>query len=116
MFKRIWLYILVVAVLLSACKGANQPTTVAPATSEKPTAATSVPTRIAVSLPTAADTATVEPTVASTMEIDPGPGCTLISYLPDDPSGSLYPPVTAKDWVQGPATAQVTVIEYGDFQ
>ena len=116
MFKRIWLFILLAAVLLPACKSANQPTTAAPATTEKAMAATSLPTRIAVSLPTAADTATVEPTVASTMETDPGPGCTLISYLPDDPSGSLYPPVTEKDWVQGPATAQVTVIEYGDFQ
>jgi len=116
MLKRIWMFILLAALLLSACKGANQPTTVTPAIIEKTLAATSLPTQVEQSLPTATVTSIVEPTVASTMEIDPGPGCTLISYLPDDPSGSLYPPVTEKDWVQGPATAQVTVIEYGDFQ
>jgi protein-disulfide isomerase len=29
---------------------------------------------------------------------------------------ALLPPPTDKDWVQGPATAAVTLIEYSDFQ
>jgi hypothetical protein len=29
---------------------------------------------------------------------------------------SLFPPITAADWQIGPATARVTIIEYGDYQ
>jgi hypothetical protein len=114
--KRVSSIILLVIFLLAACKGSDQPTSVESATAEKLITATSAPTRITVSLPTVAATQTIEPTVAPTEDTKPGPGCTLISYLPDDPSESLYPEVTEKDWVQGSDTAQVTIIEYSDFQ
>ncbi|MGQ0601765.1 MAG: hypothetical protein ACT4QE_08730 [Anaerolineales bacterium] len=36
--------------------------------------------------------------------------------LPIPTAQSLFPKVSANDWQKGPATARVTIIEYGDFQ
>ncbi|RME07132.1 MAG: hypothetical protein D6803_04725 [Anaerolineae bacterium] len=43
--------------------------------------------------------------------------CTLVSALPEAPSEfeALFA-VTAEDWVDGPDTAALTIVEYGDFQ
>jgi len=43
-------------------------------------------------------------------------GCTLISSLNAATEPSLYPSVSASDWMLGPETAAMTIIEYGDFQ
>lgn len=46
------------------------------------------------------------------------PGCTVMSVeATDAPEGdSLFGPITEDDWVIGPATATVTLLEYSDFQ
>lgn len=46
------------------------------------------------------------------------PGCTLSSRqsTPSPTQESLLPAPTEKDWVQGPADAAVTIVEYSDFQ
>jgi hypothetical protein len=45
-------------------------------------------------------------------------GCTVVSLLPTQgpTQASLFPPVSDQDWVQGPESAKVTIIEYSDFQ
>jgi hypothetical protein len=35
---------------------------------------------------------------------------------PGPTAESIYPPVTTTEWVKGPASAKVTIIEYSDFQ
>jgi hypothetical protein len=35
---------------------------------------------------------------------------------PDPTAESIFPPVSETDWVKGPASAKVTIIEYSDFQ
>jgi len=45
------------------------------------------------------------------------PGSTTCRAVP--PVGTVLtelPPVTDEDWVRGPATATITLIEYADFQ
>jgi len=44
--------------------------------------------------------------------------CTVVSRIsePDPTQSSVYPPLTDKDYIQGPASAKVTFLEYGDFQ
>ncbi len=46
------------------------------------------------------------------------PSCTVNSPAPTPgpTERSIFPPVTEADWVIGPETAAVTVIEYSDFQ
>jgi hypothetical protein len=45
-------------------------------------------------------------------------GCTAISPKPTPGSTeqSLFPLVGPQDWLRGPITATITIIEYGDFQ
>lgn len=67
----------------------------------------------------------VEPTLAAPTEgaataVSQGdtPSCTVNSPAPTPgpTERSIFPPVTEADWVIGPETAAVTVIEYSDFQ
>jgi protein-disulfide isomerase len=48
----------------------------------------------------------------------PASGCTVISQkpTPGPTAETVYPPITASDWVKGPSDAKVTIIEYSDFQ
>ena len=48
----------------------------------------------------------------------PDSGCTVISTkpTPGPTAASIFPPVSDTDWVKGPASAKVTIIEYSDFQ
>jgi hypothetical protein len=85
--------------------------------------------------PTAEDAgAPVETETASTEspqlpEASPSPGaeqgtalaeanCTVVSRqpTPGPTEQSLVPPVSDEDWTHGPDDADVTIIEYGDFQ
>lgn len=45
-------------------------------------------------------------------------GCTVVSAKPTPGATqqSLVPPVSDTDWVKGPSSAKVTIIEYSDFQ
>jgi hypothetical protein len=78
--------------------------------------------------------ATIKPTPSATAQIDPTDTplpqarsattpsvqahCTVVSRqpTPGPTEKSLFPPVSASDWVEGPDTAAITIIEYSDFQ
>ena len=99
--------IVLAAFLLGACAKSSEPTaTQAPSpTAQRPTA-TDAPTPTATNAPTAAPTL-VAPTTAIEIEPSPAPtGTPLASFLDARPD----------DWVRGPASAQVTIVEYSDFQ
>ena len=76
--------------------------------------------------PTSTSTATTEARPASTVVLSvptqsaflPDPGCTVITQkpTPGPTVESIYPSVSDADWVKGPASAKVTIIEYSDFQ
>jgi hypothetical protein len=61
---------------------------------------------------------TVVLTVPDQAALSPASGCTVITQKPTaGPTPvSIFPPVTDSDWVKGPASAKVTIIEYSDFQ
>jgi hypothetical protein len=61
---------------------------------------------------------TVILTVPAQSALSPASGCTVITKkpTPGPTAESIFPPVSATDWVKGPASAKVTIIEYSDFQ
>jgi hypothetical protein len=61
---------------------------------------------------------TVVLTVPDESALSPDSGCTVITRAPTPgpTEESIFPPVGETDWVKGPATAKVTIIEYSDFQ
>lgn len=85
-------FVFVLVVLLSACAPAAAPAT--------PSIVPTAPTIIIPTPPTA------EPT-CTTINLQPTPG-------PETPS--LFPPVSALDYVRGPEDANVTIVVYDDFQ
>jgi hypothetical protein len=74
--------------------------------------------------PTSTVTSTAHPaptglvTVPAQAALLPGSGCTAVTQkpTPGPTAESIYPPITSTDWVKGPDSAKVTMIEYGDFQ
>jgi len=48
----------------------------------------------------------------------PSSGCTVVSQkpTPGPTAASVFPPVSDTEWIKGPASAKVTIIEYSDFQ
>ena len=46
------------------------------------------------------------------------PGCTVVSRqpTPDPTEQALLPPVGEGDWIKGSENAQITLLEYSDFQ
>lgn len=46
------------------------------------------------------------------------PGCTVVSRqpTPDPTEQALIPPVGEGDWIKGAENAQITLLEYSDFQ
>jgi hypothetical protein len=107
--RRLIPLLLILAVLLTACGG-----TAAPAAEDTPVPAVDTPMPPSPTTP-AADTpaaALASPPVSSVA------GCTVVSTNsePDPMIEELFPPVSANDWVKGPETARITIIEYSDFQ
>jgi len=93
--------------LLSACTGTPAPATVTPTASPSPQPPTVTPA------PTPTPAVTARPFAGGKMS------CTLESRLLPTPNAteqSLFPAVGEQDWVQGPPDAEVTFIEYSDFQ
>ena len=90
LFKRRFLPVLVLFVLLAGCRGDIQTTVTANATQS----------------------------LASAPSPTPGAGCTVVSVepTPGPTEPSLFPAVTSADWVKGPEAAEVTIVEYSDFQ
>ena len=87
--------LLLLAVVLAACRGA-QPT---------PTATSSPVPTVVLDIPIADEFSTDS-------------GCTVVSVkpTPGPTPESPYFPITDADWTRGPANARITIIEYGDFQ
>ena len=116
-----WVVLIVVglALLLAAC-GPATPAPVANATSTPqaaPPTATSAPVAATptVAQGTAAATTVAEASPAATEAFptpNPNPQCTAVP-ISADPN---IKPVAADEWSKGPANADITVIEYGDFQ
>lgn len=71
-------------------------------------------------IPQSAFTTTATPPSSAAAALSPsGPAaCRVVNLLPTPgPSEiALYPPPTESDWKLGPDTAQVTFMEYSDFQ
>jgi hypothetical protein len=71
---------------------------------------------------TATSIAQIAPTSVATVPTEsiflPDSGCTVVTKkpTPGPTAESIYPPVTTTEWVKGPASAKVTIIEYSDFQ
>ena len=113
MRKTILIFILVAIFALSACSTAA---TVPPA---EPTAADSTlsqPTELSTSTATFVPTATVEPTTAITPSAPASCQVSPVVPTPDPNEESVLPDVRSTDWTTGPVNAQITIIEYADFQ
>jgi hypothetical protein len=100
MRKGFLLVLMITAVGLAGClpqTQANPPST--PTTIARPVATTVV-------------------TVPTQAALIPNAGCTVVSIkpTPGPTPVTIYPPVTSADWVKGPDSAKVTIIEYSDFQ
>ena len=109
--RKPWLlFVLMALMALSAC---------APQATAVPTAVKTAtqPTAPAATQPNAAAPAG-EPTQAQFQASGPATCTTKNSLLPavDPTVVALFPPITEKDHVQGPATANVTIVEYSDYQ
>jgi cyclophilin family peptidyl-prolyl cis-trans isomerase/protein-disulfide isomerase len=119
--KWIVIPLLALSLLLAACQPAGDratevlQVTAAPQTAESPTAA---PQPVNHQATTQAPTLTSAATPGQASAAAQTANCTVVSRSnqanPDQ--ASLFPAVTEADWVEGPATARVTIIEYSDFQ
>jgi protein-disulfide isomerase len=74
------------------------------------------PTSTATSIARIAPTSVV--TVPAQAILLPDSSCTVVTKkpTPGPTVESIYPPATSTEWVKGPASAKVTIIEYSDFQ
>ncbi len=100
--KKILPVVIVMTLLLTACGAAS-----APAASATPVKSTPVV------LPTVA--ATAAPTLEPTVTVTPLPGgCAVVPLLPV--ANPMFPAPAEGEYIQGPATALITFIEYADFQ
>lgn len=115
MRKTLLIVFLLITVLLAACQS-SAPTEGITATEQvantQPPTAMTEPTEAATeqAAPTLEQVAAEGSLVRMTCTVesrDPTPGPT---------EASIFPPISESDWVQGPDTAKVTIIEYSDFQ
>lgn len=100
---------LVLALLLVACRGDK---------SQPQVESTTVPEPTAVAYATAPSGQALAATLPAPADQAPPPGCTIISPrpTPGPTEQSLFPPAGEADWTIGPDSAQITFIEYSDFQ
>ncbi len=111
MKKRLLLFLILFIFLLAACAGEAESTAVEVlATANTPPAAT-IESEASEEMLETEEITNLEP------ETVPGNGCTLTSSAPE--ASQEYVEifgVTEQDWVKGPETAALTIVEYGDFQ
>jgi hypothetical protein len=103
MFKKLFIGVFLLALMLSACA----------------TADSEVETAVPSETPTLAATAVSQATLPANQPTETKePGCTARSRrsVPDPTLEALLPPPGEDDWVVGPDDAYVTLIEYGDYQ
>jgi len=100
---------LIITLSISACGGATAPTaTPSPPTDEPPPTPTSEsvePTATPIEEASSETDIEIEP-------VEPVAECLAI----DIPANPNIPEVTSDEWQKGLAEAQLTLIEYGDFQ
>lgn len=94
--------LLLLAVVLSACRGASE--------AEEPEATSSPAVTAVLTQPAAAVTQSA-PAASGALA-----SCTVVSQPDNSQVEEFFPPVSDDDWVKGPADARVTIIEYSDFQ
>ena len=110
MNKKLLLLTVSFAILMAACSGAVQ--TATPEVSE------SNPVEAAPATQQSSDnSATSEPIPLPTGSGEPTE-CTVVGLLPplDPTQQALFPQVGEDEWTKGPEDAQVTIIDYSDFQ
>lgn len=109
MMKKIVTLLLMLVVFLVACQSAPaSPTEAEPAQIGENAPSTELPP-----LPE------VSPTPATEQTGNPGgANCTVVSSQPEPgpTEQSIVSAVSEADWVHGPEDAEITIIEYGDFQ
>jgi hypothetical protein len=109
MMKKIVTLLLILVVFLVACQSAPaSPTEAEPAQIGENAPSTELPP-----LPE------VSPTPATEQTGNPGgANCTVVSSQPEPgpTEQSIVSAVSEADWVHGPQDAEITIIEYGDFQ
>ncbi len=113
MLKRIFVPLLILPLLIAAC-GGEQPVALDEAPAPKAdTAVAEMPTDIPATEAPASPTNEAE----SPAPVELVSECTIVSSMPEAPAqfAELFTP-TENDWVYGPETAAVTIVEYGDFQ
>jgi hypothetical protein len=121
MNKRLLVFLIFTAFLLAACSSsAGTPASEAPSLPDE-----SRPTETAAQKPTVEELPTATPADETTEVESKGSisasgtkmECTLVSDQPDVPAeyAAIFG-VTEDDWVLGPDTAALTIVEYGDFQ
>jgi hypothetical protein len=99
MRKRNLVIIICLALVLVACKSS---TSAEPTATEIPPEPTQVPELTSIPVSATRPPAT----------------CTVVSMRPEDQENqeSPFPAVSESDWIEGPESASVTFIEYGDYQ
>jgi hypothetical protein len=102
----------VAALLLGACNSAGEPLpTHTPTPTAQPTSTNApTPTAAPTLAPTLAPPTATEPPPPTATEPPPPPTATAA------PSAPAFLEVRPDDWVRGPAGAEVTIIEYSDYQ
>ncbi len=113
MRKNILLLALSICVL-AACSGTGPAATPTIMIVKAPSYVT--PRPVYTAAPKGLQIITLTPAQAATTNV---PGCTVISSLAPAATtdlDALLGPVTAQDYVRGPATATITLLEYSDFQ
>ncbi len=109
MIKKIITLMLILVVFLAACQSAaTSPTAITPDPVGEDAPSTELPP-----LPEVSPT----PATEQTGNLG-GANCTVISSQPEPgpTEQSIVSAVSEADWVHGPEDAEVTIIEYGDFQ
>jgi hypothetical protein len=115
MVKKLLSLVVLLMVFLAACQSAaGIPTTPPPANldpQEAPPVTAASPT--AQTVPTA-----TQDEASDQIEIPQEANCTVVSRqpTPGPTEQSIVPAVSDSDWTHGPENADVTIIEYGDFQ
>ena len=112
MINKTVLLLLGLSLLLSACQG-RQATGETPVSPVTPVV---TPETFAATPPPSSQLAG-SPDATSAAAPGQAANCTVVSIIPTPgpTEQSLFPPVGAGDWTQGPDTADVTFTEYSDF-
>jgi PBP1b-binding outer membrane lipoprotein LpoB len=120
--KRLLVFLILILFLLAACSGAEQAAMSGdPAPEAQPQPTEVEPTEVE---PTEVEPAQPEPTETAAPEAGSDVSstglqmeCTLVSDQSDAPAeyAAIFG-VKENDWVKGPETAAVTIVEYSDFQ